>query len=469
MPSKLSHHLKISRCGIFYFRMAVPEALRPSYGKREVLKSLRTRDPAIARKLAYTLASQTFSLFSTMAYDPKRFNPFDPSTFPTAKEINPYEIDLTRGIMRSDGPDDHARMLEALAFMKSMPAPQPVAAPAPAKWIEPTPDHTITLRNALGAYSATILNEKTRKATEREINKFIELCGDIEIHKVRGVDITNWNAKLLAGEPDKKRKALAPRTADNSIQYLQGLLKWAQKNDYIHQSAKIATEGKANLTKSQRIKATNGAEAFSVEQLVKIFDKEAYKSYYGDSRSRYWIPLIALHTGMRKEEIAQLTPSDIKTERSSGCSYFDINRNWDKNVKTEQSLRYIPIHDTLLRLGFMDYVVGRKNCPTLFAETGNAVSHAFIRHIEKIGVKDKDDKRRMVFHSFRDTFNNRLLISELNVQPHLRYALMGHSMAGDTNATNYTKTITIKESKEGAIDKLFFEETVAGETHRLSL
>ncbi len=469
MPINLAHHLKISRHGVFYFRMAVPAALRPYIGKREIIKSLRTREPAAARKLAYTFASQTFAWFSTMAYDPKRFNPLDVSTFPTAKEIRPYDIDLARGILKSDGPDDHARMMEALAMMKSMPASQPVTAPAPAQWTEPTPAHTMTLSKALAAYLATIQNDKTRNATEREIKRFIECCGDVEIHKVSGVDVVNWNAKLLAGEPDKKRKAQAPRTADNSIQFLQGLLKWAQRKEYIHHSAKIVTEGKANLTKKQRTNATKGAEAFSAEQLVKIFETEMYKSFYGDNRSRYWFPLIALFTGMRKEEIAQLTPADIKAEYGSGVYYFDINRNWDKTTKTINALRYIPIHDTLMKLGFMDYVLSRRSAPTLFSDTGNAVSHAFIRYLEKIGVKDKDDKRRMVFHSFRDTFNNVLATPAFKVQERLRYALMGHSKEGDTNATNYTKQITVKENKECGIDFLVFEETVAGVTHRLDL
>lgn len=114
MPVNLAHHLKVSRCGIFYFRMTVPVALRPVIGKREILHSLRTRSPATARKLAYSFASTTYALFEKMAYDPKRFNPADPLTFPAADKVRTYELDLARGIMKSDGPEDHARMMEAI-------------------------------------------------------------------------------------------------------------------------------------------------------------------------------------------------------------------------------------------------------------------------------------------------------------------------------------------------------------------
>jgi len=445
--------------------MAVPAALRSKIGKTEIIKSLRTREPATARKLAYTFASKTFEIFK-MAYDPTRFNPFDVSTFPTADSVKPYEIDLSRGFVKSTGAEDHKLMMEALAMM-----PQPVApaAPTPTQWTEPQPDQTITLSKALDAYLATIRNDSTRNNASREINRFIEYRGDIEIHKVRGVDVVNWNAKLLAGEPDKKRKPLGARTADNAIQFLQGLMKYAQKSEYIHHSAKLPTVGKANLTKNQRDEVTQGAEAFSIEQLNIIFNPITYKAYCEESPSRYWLPLIALYTGMRLEEIAQLTPKDIKTENFSGVHYIDINRNHGKKAKTDTALRNIPLHDTLLSLGFMDYVRSRKGSASLFDESGSAVSHAFIRYIEKIGVKKEGDKRTMVFHSFRDTFNNRLADTSVDIKDRLRFALMGHSISENTNEKNYTKTIPAEKAKVDGIDKLVFEETVAGVTHKLIL
>lgn len=33
--------------------------------------------------------------------------------------LNPYKLDLSRGVMESDGPDDHARMLQAIEAYKS--------------------------------------------------------------------------------------------------------------------------------------------------------------------------------------------------------------------------------------------------------------------------------------------------------------------------------------------------------------
>lgn len=468
MPVNLAHHLKISRCGIFYFRMSVPVALRSLIGKREILHSLRTRSPATARKLAYSFASTTYALFEKMAYDPKRFNPADLSTFPTSDKIRPYEIDLAQGIMKSDGPEDHARMMEAIGVLKTMPPPPP-AAPAPAQWVEPPPKQTITISKALVEYLPKFDNDRTRNANQREINHFIQHLkddgrGDLEIHTVEGVDVSKWKKKLTQAKP--AGRGLGKRSADNAIQFLQGLLNWAYDEHYIHRITELATHKMFHQKKSARITNTKGAEEFSVETLNKIFEPIAYAKYtlkYGKdySPARYWIPLIALHTGMRKEEMALLKNTDIKGG-DAGIPYFHIT-TLDRELKNEHSQRTIPIHDTLLRLGFMDYVRSHKGA--LFKETGQAVSVAFIRHLTAIGVKQLTVKRAEVLHSFRDTFNNVLV--RAGVDPDLRLTMMGHAQ-GDANSLFYLTPAGLQRLKTG-LDKLVFVAEDGGETHRLVL
>jgi len=464
MPISLATHLKLSRCGIYYFRMRVPAALRQAIGKREIIHSLKTRDSAKARRLAYTFASKTYELFE-MAYDPTKFNPADLSTFPTADRVKTYEIDLSRGILKSTDAEDHKLMMEALAVMKSMPVQPaaPIAPIAPAQWVEPPPSHTSTISKALPAYLATLPNTKTSAAYERMILRFIEHCGDIELHKIRDVDVVTWNAKLLVGDPKKGYKPQAPTTADNSIGFLQSLLIWAKNKAYIHPSAVLATDKKKNFTRKQKRETTQGAEAFSVEQLIQIFDSIAYKDFCENSPARYWLPLIALHTGMRLEEIAKLRDVDVLTE--DGIDFFSVNR-LEREIKTDSGIRKVPFHDTLIKLGFMDYVRSRKGKKWLFDESGSAVSHAFIRYIEKIGVKKEGDKKRMVFHSFRDTFNNKLLRAKIPRE--MRLELMGHAQ-DDTNAENYSSPYSITELKVDGIDMLVLKETVAGVTHTLVL
>jgi hypothetical protein len=159
MPVNLAHHLKLSRCGIFYFRMRVPPALRPAIGKREILQSLRTRNPATARRLAYSFASKTYALFEKMAY-PKNFNLPDGSTLSTVdtSSFSTYKAKIGPIEIETDGSDeDHRRVQEMLKVLPASaftPAPAPAApAPAPAQYIEPPPAHKISLGNAAVAYA----------------------------------------------------------------------------------------------------------------------------------------------------------------------------------------------------------------------------------------------------------------------------------------------------------------------------
>lgn len=468
MSITLATHLKTSRHGIYYFRYTVPAPLRPYFGKREVMYSLHTRDPAKARKLAYTLTSQTNALFEKMAYDPTRFNPFDASSFPTADSVRPYEIDIQRGIFKTDGAEDHARALEALAVIKTMKitqAPQP--APIQQQYTEPQPEHTIKIEDALKAYLPTLNNLKTRFNYASFVNRFITFHGNSEVHKIRGVDVVNWKADLL--------KSVKPVSVDIRLQALQSLLTWCLKHNYLSDQKPLATKGKFTMTKTERETQTKGAERFKVEELNIIFEPVAYQKYYTlntkiKSEARYWLPLIGLFTGMRLEEIAQLQKEDIKT--INGIDIFDINRNNGKSLKTQAAFRAIPIHPTLLKMGFMDYVRSVQG-KALWAELkrnangfGNPISKAFIRHLEEVGVR-KDSDRGKVFHSLRDTFNNGCeLIS--GIIPEIRYTLMGHEQGG-ANEKNYLAPKTIQRLKYDGIDLLIYQETIGGTTHTLKL
>lgn len=72
-------------------------------GKQKQFKhSLGTRDPLLAKLRALDY------LRAIAMYKPKL------SDFDLSGKLSRYELDLSRGIARSDGPEDHARLLEAI-------------------------------------------------------------------------------------------------------------------------------------------------------------------------------------------------------------------------------------------------------------------------------------------------------------------------------------------------------------------
>ena len=78
-----------------------------------------------------------------------------------------------------------------------------------------------------------------------------------------------------------------------------------------------------------------------------------------------WIPLIALFSGARLEEIGQLLCTDVRIEE--GIDYFNLldlpnedehdeDGGHVKKLKTLDAGRRVPIHPELVAMGFLDYV-----------------------------------------------------------------------------------------------------------------
>jgi hypothetical protein len=63
MPIRLPSHLHRNRCGILYFRIAIPADLHVHFGQAEVYRSLDTAKVVEAAHLAQTLALSIKNLF----------------------------------------------------------------------------------------------------------------------------------------------------------------------------------------------------------------------------------------------------------------------------------------------------------------------------------------------------------------------------------------------------------------------
>lgn len=129
---------------------------------------------------------------------------------------------------------------------------------------------------------------------------------------------------------------------------------------------------------------------------------------------RWWGPLILLHMGLRREELCQLMPEDIK--ELGGIPYIHLVESHGRRLKNESSARRVPIHKFILELGFLEFVERqrkRRGCVFLFPDIdpqskpgkrGDPLTKAFGRHIRQIGIKDT----KIVMHSLRHTFRTRL-------------------------------------------------------------
>ncbi|PKR47503.1 site-specific integrase, partial [Thalassospira marina] len=144
---------------------------------------------------------------------------------------------------------------------------------------------------------------------------------------------------------------------------------------------------------------------------------------------RYWLPILALYTGARLGELAQLEASDVKQE--NGIWFLNItkisakNKN-KKSLKTKHSERSVPIHKDLISLGFLGYAKSSRTGYVFESryETPRKLSHEyskwFGRYLTAIGLDD----RELVFHSFRHTFKTACRFA--NVPDEIHDELTGH-------------------------------------------
>jgi len=153
----------------------------------------------------------------------------------------------------------------------------------------------------------------------------------------------------------------------------------------------------------------------------------------------YWVPLILMFTGARREEICQLYLLDIIQVDGIWC--FKIHdEEIAQETKNESSKRMVPIHDTLINLGLLDRVARLREIAAahredrgaqrLFPELkgdatyglyGDALSKRWLNYRRNLGLYEKNKD----LHSLRHSFNAHLLNKKVPVvwMSHL----IGHS------------------------------------------
>jgi integrase len=135
---------------------------------------------------------------------------------------------------------------------------------------------------------------------------------------------------------------------------------------------------------------------------------------------------------LQVSEIAQLRVCDVRQDGEQGRWFFDVGRTGGRTTKTEGSIRRIPIHPELVRIGLLRYREGlvAEGCApgaSLWpdAPRSGQWSKWFGRYLRKT-VKITD--RRKVFHSFRHTFKR--MARSAGLPEELHDALTGHVGGG---------------------------------------
>ncbi|MCC4118555.1 site-specific integrase [Aromatoleum toluclasticum] len=392
--------------GSYYFQIRVPAALVAQFGPI-IRVNLQTADRGIARPIALRLASDWLARFST-AHETAR------SDFAGVSLI-------AEGGLESPP-------LELLG-VQQRPAPvAPSAGFVTPQIIRPLHARSVSDDDLLDAWKRI---DRTREAsTEREMQAAIRVFR--QFTKVPAAELVR--SDVAAFRDHLLDKKLARATVSKKIGFISTLLQ-------VGFDAGLLSENVARGLKIPKAKVpTLVRRAFTVAELTRIFTSRVYSQGFrpigGGGEACAWLPMIALATGARLEEIAQLRSSDIYVDGFHGPVMRITDEDPEQRLKTEGSRRTVPLHPDLIRVGLLEYVETIREISSKWLFPALEPDHdgrrggnwgkwfqRYLRTRSGLGISDPT----VVFHSFRHTFKT--LCRAAMIPEDVHDALTGHVSA----------------------------------------
>lgn len=423
----------------YYFRMAVPTELWRHFQKREIKKSLKTQNRRRAEKMAFIYAENCRELFEKLREPKKVTYPF------TDIKVAKIKVGLN-GIVELQGVEMDPRYPEAENLMYDnlrkqygiTPQSAPQTCPSP-----PAPVETAESKTPATLFSTVVekfidakvtLKPKKekyyRETVAYQFKVILFITGDIPVGSIdhdKAMEIVAklkqlppnlfrtkaYNDKSVAEILAMKVKPISAATANEILINVSALFRWLVKRNLV----------RCDYFDDLRLEESGEArDRFSTADLALIFNHPIFIDYQFTNEYHFFVPLIALHSGMRLNEICQLRTKDIIEAGGILCMNV-MEEEGETSVKSDAGIRLVPIHPKLLALGFGDYIHSRQNYECLFDDgrKGNIFSQWF-------GIFKKQfigNSTTKVFHSFRHTVIDDLKQAEANY--HAIKGVVGHS------------------------------------------
>lgn len=431
MNYTICHH------GTYWFQIRVPEELVPCYG-RLIRQNLRTREPTEAKPLALKLASEWLQRFAAEKSTPKSTT--DPCTLMQPAREAPdfmqmaYPVQSMRIMGWSKVQPVHMHHVSQSSPAQIADGKRPAPATPPRRRVEtPAFDDTI---DGLVSYWRRLHPEcvpstyREVQSVAREFRKFVRKTPPSALQRT---DIAAFRDDLI-------RKRLKRATISKKVGFISTLLQSAYDAGHLPQNV-------ARGLKIPKAKVADvGRRAFTEDELARIFRSPVYarrKRYAaGGGEAAAWVPVLALATGARLEELCQLRVDDVYRDEAHGPLVRICDDDEGQRVKTTGSRRVIPLHPDVVQAGFLVYRddVADNADEWLFprlepdhdGRRGGTLGQWFARYLRSsagCGIRD----RQVVFHSFRHTFKS--LCRGTGIPEEVHDALTGH--VGDSVGRRY--------------------------------
>ncbi|WP_369975513.1 DUF6538 domain-containing protein [Xanthomonas bundabergensis] len=444
---RVAHYLTRGETGRYYVRLRIPADLQARFGRKVVKRSTGTTCDRAA--LGYALLMQqryarAFAAIRNGSMGSELDELLRSLEGTSSLELILKDVKLPGGASFGQveiNDQNDLSLFQKLAEQHAVPVPSSTPFP-PRRVVKPIGEARpvgLTLADARDKYLVSIQGKNTAKTIVQKTRALKDLEAfvasqrkgkgkqSVMLKELTRTDFSEWFLHETA-----QKRVITYIT--NRFSACADFIKWAQTAGHYPQGDNPAS-GHASVPKQlkkQRAKS-HGSQAFTPDQVKRIFDPENFKQLKGDAAR--WLPLILLYTGARSNEVARLELEDCREEDGIPIFHF----TWmgeDKSLKTDASDRKTPVHPDLIKLGLWERVERLKAAgetklfPELSFDAKNGpagrTQHAFSRYLVKLGIKARGGGR-VGHHSFRDTVIGALKAA--GVHREMREEYTGHELS----------------------------------------
>lgn len=281
---------------------------------------------------------------------------------------------------------------------------------------------------------------RTIAMARHSVDRWIGLMGEQAAAYIKRADVKVFRDRLLAMN-------LSASTVRNRLGLLRAIV-GCYHDEMDIQGRPNPFQGIRVQDRGQHVRTKKERRAFEISELNHLYsdavftEKRLPRGQCGEAA--YWLPLLGPFVGARIEELAQMNTSDVELINGVWTLRICDLDSETQQLKTVSSFRRVPIHEELIKLGFLCYVSKQKRAGhkklfhTLEAQNkhkaySNAVGKWFGRLIDGKGLNSP----QLDYHSFRYLFKQRLTQCGVNLE--VRDALCGHWGGKDSAGKVYLR------------------------------
>jgi integrase len=422
---------------VFYFRRRIPRNLRDRFGRAQIYLSLRTEELAHARRLARELAVATDRLFLEVRYMPQ-VHQADRFTLAYGLTVERDERGNLRVKVDDAKAGDEASIEDAAKRVLGLATPSAGSGAG-----APTPTVREAAIEVLGSLDIKPL---TTREYRRVFDHFAGYVGpETHLGDIKAERFAAYAAHVRA------RPGWSPKTQALYITAAQRLFTF-----YASRSSAVPQLKAGGLKPRRAAPEALDRAAYTLQEIEVVF-KMAFR-YRFTEPAKWWVTVASAFMGTRIEELCQAhLDGDFATDAETGIAFLYVDETtrgrapFKKSVKTHAGWRKVPIHPSLVKAGFNEFLDAERKAgshtpfqrswaPLLGAEGRIKHSH----YVSRWGGKALTALREQgavgqdvsYFHSMRHTFTT--LLSKADISEEWRAALCGQSYGG-INARTYDK------------------------------